>query len=275
MPLISVVLANGRMVEFDIRTELEGPARFLLSVRKCGSSIFNKIARAMAQANGCHYVDVAAAFFHANVVSKDYAEDSGLQAIVHAGNTYGGFRNMPVGLLASPLFQTGPKLLLIRDPRDALVSLYFSNAYSHPIPAASGDHVDVAQQMERQRGAALATNLDDYTIRNARAMKRSMLQYRRVLGNDSTTVLKYEDYIFDKRALMLVIAEKFGWRTDEELIRRILEWADVRPERENPTAFIRKVTPGDHREKLSAATILAINEIMRPAIELFGYSFDG
>jgi hypothetical protein len=226
----------------------------------------------MAKANDCHYVDVGGTFFRANVLPRDFANDEGLPAILHRGNIYGGFRNMPRALLTSSLFREGRKLLMIRDPRDALVSLYFSNAYSHPIPQQTGEHDEVAKQMERQRAAALATPLDEYVIQHARPMKQTMMQYRPVLANAHTTLLKYEDYILDKRALMLLIAEKFGWRPDEELIRETLEWADIRPASETPTAFVRKVTPGDHREKLSSATIAALNEILMPAFELFGYS---
>ena len=65
MTLIPVTLANGRTVEFEVRTGLEGASLFLLSVRKCGSSIFNNIAHAMAKANNCHYIDIGDTFFRA------------------------------------------------------------------------------------------------------------------------------------------------------------------------------------------------------------------
>lgn len=273
MAVIPVKLANGRTVEFDVREGLESPALFLLSVRKCGSSIFYKIAHAMARANNCNYVNVGGTFFTANIVSNDYVNDAGLVDIIRRGNVYGGFRDMPAALLATPLFRKAPKLLMIRDPRDALVSQYFSNAYSHPIPCAAGPHADVVKQMERQRAETRKMAVEDYVLRQARAMKHTMLRYRPVAGKAQTTVLKYEDYIFDKRRLMGVIAEKFGWRADEELVRGILEWADVRPENENPTSFIRKVTPGDHREKLSAAAISSVNEILEPALRFFDYPF--
>lgn len=271
MAVIPVKLRNGRIVEFDVREGLESPPLFPLSVRKCGSSLFYKIVHTMARANDCHYVDVAGICFAANIVSTDYVNDPALADILRPGNVYGGLRNMPVALLETSLFRDAPKLLMIRDPRDALVSQYFSNAYSHPIPAATGRHADVVKQMERQRAKAREMTVETYALRQARAMKQTMLRYRPIVGEAQTTVLKYEDYIFDKRRLMGVIAEKFAWRADKELVRRILEWADVVPESESPTAFIRKVTPGDHREKLSTAAISSISEILEPALRLFNY----
>jgi hypothetical protein len=272
MTRIPVALATGRTVEFEIRQGSDGPSLFLFSVRKCGSTIFNNIAHAMAKANNCHYVDIGDTFFRANVLPRDYCNDEGLPAILHRGNVYGGFRDMPHALWPSPLFCDGPKLLMVRDPRDALVSLYYSNAYSHPIPQSTGEHDEVAQHMERQRAIALGTPLDKYVIQYARGMKHSMMQYRALMQNTRTTLLKYEDYILNKGALMRIIAEKFGWQADDELISETLKWADIRPEAERPTEFIRKVTPGDHQEKLSTATIAALNEILMPVFELFRYS---
>jgi hypothetical protein len=56
------------------------------------------------------------------------------------------------------------------------------------------------------------------------------------------------------------------------LLEQILGWADVMPEEEKPTAFVRKVRPGDHRDKLDAATIARLNEIFAEEIAKYGYT---
>ncbi len=48
-------------------------------------------------------------------------------------------------------------------------------------------------------------------------------------------------------------------------------WADKVPAVEESHAFIRRVRPGDHREKLSAGVIAQLDGVLRPAMELFGY----
>ena len=103
-------------------------------------------------------------------------------------------------------------------------------------------------------------------------MCRTMLEYAPIMELADTAVLKYEDYILDKRALIGAITCAFGWTINEAQTSQILSWADVRPERENPTAFVRRVTPGDHREKLKPQTIAKLDKTLRPAMELFGYS---
>lgn len=271
METIGVTTSDGRSVTFEIETGLEGPAFFFLSIRKCGSSIFNNIGKALAEANGRNFVDVHTRFFFANVGGRLWAEEPSLRDILRPGNAYGGFRMMPLAWLDTELFQSSPKVLLVRDLRDALVSEYFSNAYSHPIPQPADEHSEVTDLMRKQREDARALEIDDAVLRRAGGMLNTAMKYEPILDSQSLTLLRYEDYIFDKAALMRLIADRFGWKADDELIRLILEWADVRPAHEDPTNFIRRVTPGDHREKLRPETIARLTETLRPALERFGY----
>ena len=98
-----------------------------------------------------------------------------------------------------------------------------------------------------------------------------MLAYAPLLDSPTLTLLKYEHYIFRKSALIALVAERFGWRASPELVARILAWADSRPDVEDPKAFVRRVTPGDHKEKLKPETIARLNEILAPTLELFDY----
>lgn len=270
MTQISLNLANRRCIEFEVSCGLGGPAFFVLSIRKCGSTIFNKICRSIADVNGHRFVHVGDTFFWNNVDVGDYVNDPALLDLVRPGNVYGGFRDMPTILVNSELFRTSPKLLMVRDPRDALVSEFFSIAYSHPLPEGGG--TDVTQMLLKQRELALQSGIDATAIRRASLMSKTMLDYASILGFEQTTVLTYEKYILDKPSLVRAVGRAFGWRIDDEQVSRIDSWADIHPVKEDPTAFVRHVTPGDHLEKLKPATIATINEILRPAMELFGYS---
>jgi hypothetical protein len=269
---ILISLASGRQIAFDVSCDLAGPAYFVFSVRKCGSSIFNSICQAVAENNGRHFVPVADTFFWKNVSVPEYVNDPALLDIVRPGNVYAGFRDMPTIFLSSEIFRQSPKLLMIRDPRDALVSLYFSIAYSHSVPEGNAAGSEVTKHLLKQRQLALSEEIDVAVIRLANAMAKTMLEYARIIDWNTTTVLKYEDYILDKRALITTIARTFEWSIDERLIGHILSWSDVRPpEVEDPRAFVRKVTPGDHREKLKPATIATLNTKLADAMKLFAY----
>jgi hypothetical protein len=271
MTSIAVSLASGDVVDFDVDAERHGPINFVFSVRKCGSSVFNEICRVLAEQNQRRFLDVGDRFFRANVREDDYLSDPALLAVLHPGNIYGGFRSMPAIFIQSPLFRESPRLLMVRDPRDAIVSEYFSMAYSHPLPAVDSGSGRVAKGLESDRSAALELGIEAYVKRRAGAMRSTMLGYASIAGDALTTILKYEDYVFAKRSLIELIVKKFEWRVSDPMIADILGWADVHPEVEQPRAFIRKVTPGDHREKLTAQTISEITETLRPAMDLFGY----
>ena len=273
MRRIQITLSNGRTVEFEVDVGGDGPACFALSVRKCGSTIFNQMCAALARRNKRHVVHVAQPFFHANVRVADYINEPSLRDLMHVGNVYAGFRNMPAPLCGHEVFEKGLKVLMIRDPRDALVSLYFSTAFSHPVPVPKeGGSDEVARTLEKKRAQTQRMSIEEFVKSEARGMLKTMQAYGRIIHDPTLTVLRYEDYIDDKRALLLRVAECFGWETDERSILSILRWADVRPSEENPRQFIRKVTPGDHKEKLGHGTIAEITEILRPSMDMFGYT---
>ena len=270
MTEIPIGLANGRQLVFDLDTCRRGPAFFLLSVRKCGSTLFNGLGMALADANEVPFFD-ARRFFLENIPVTQFLGDSGLLAALFPGNAYGGFRNMPRAFAEAELFVAGPKILLVRDPRDALVSEYFSNAYSHPIPLPHREGSDVTRLMLSQRLQARCLSIDESVLRRASGMTETMMEYATLVGSPSVTVVKYEDYIFDKAGLMRLIAECFDWNCDDGLIQRTLQWADVRPASEDPRAFVRQVTPGDHRNKLAPETIRCLDDLLAPAMNLFDY----
>jgi hypothetical protein len=267
----TILLSNGRRISFEITRQPGRGAFFILGVRKSGSSVLNAMCAALSHSNNYKYVDVAGTMFHNNLTAQSWINDPVINELLTEGNVYGGFRTMPFAFSKSNVFLTAKKVLLIRDPRDALVSEYFSNAYSHAIPAASGDGAEVTRQMTELRQKALETNIEDSVISMAAPLNRTIMGYSSVCRDDSTLLLKYENVILHKRQLIGSLCTHFGWNANEELITRILSWADVIPSKEDKKAFVRKVVPGDHKEKLSQKTIEQLNRILKPAMDLLGY----
>ena len=266
-----ILLSNGRTISFEITRQPGRGAFFILGVRKSGSSVLNQMCAALSQFNNYKFVDVAGIMFNNNITVRSWANDPVINELLTEGNVYGGFRVMPFAFSKSSIFRSAKKVLLIRDPRDALVSEYFSNAYSHVIPAASGDRAEVNRQMTELREKALNTNIEDSVLSMAPNLNRTILGYSSVCRDAATLLLKYENVILDKRRLIESICTHFGWNVNEQLITNILGWADVIPPKEDQKAFVRKVVPGDHKEKLSQKTISKLNRMLKPAMELLGY----
>lgn len=242
-------------------------AFFVLGVRKSGSSILNSIVGALANMNGFPFIDVGGTLFESGILVKDWQRDKALGAILRPGHVYGGFRNYPICLADDPLFKKSPKIFLIRDPRDALVSEYFSNAFSHSIPAA-GNAKDL---MQKSREQAQTSAVNEYVLTMAKQLKRVLNDYKQIKLDRNCKIFRYEDVIFDKAQLIADICTCFGWTVSAEQTQQILGWADVLPSEERPTEFIRRVRPGDHLEKLSPDVISQLNVTLAEDLASFGY----
>jgi hypothetical protein len=234
----------------------EFPTAFALSIRKSGSSIFNNIVTAIARASGRTVVDIPATAFENNIPYPLWNDPSNLPGLVWRGNIYVGFRDAPTAIFNDRVFQQATKLLLVRDPRDILVSEFFSNAYSHSLPKKDSN----ASVVAKERKAALQSDIETYVLGRIEALNDTIRRYQPLLNDERLTVLRYEDVIFEKASWMSQIADAFELDLTERLIKDILGWADVRPETENPTNFIRRVTPGDYLEKLSSEVVARLED---------------
>jgi hypothetical protein len=268
-----VVLAEGRSVTFQIGTFAQEDAYFVLGIRKCGSSIMHSMMHDLARLNRHPFVDVGGMFFAANVPEQDWRHDARVLAMLAPGNVYGGFRAMPIVFSASELYRKSRKILLVRDPRDALVSEYFSISYSHGLPAAEAGPGGAREEFVTLRQAALATSIEAMVLERAPLLNRTFLEYADAAADPLTRVFRYEDVILNKRPWLADMASHFGWHTGSpNFVEGMMGWADKVPAQENNREFIRKVVPGDHRNKLSPEVIAQLNRLLQPAMDLFGYT---
>lgn len=266
--MTDLVQMTYRGVAFPVRHAPDKPALFLFGVRKSGSSIMNSMVESLLPTNGVNFVDVPGRLFAAGVHVSDWQHDPGLGTLLHGGNLYGGFRDAPSGLVDHPLVVGSAKALLVRDPRDALVSEYFSNAFTHAIP----DGGETRALMLQERAAAQRSSIRDYVLRMAPELKATLDAYLPFLGMPGLRLYRYEEAVMQKRWFLHDLAAHFGLATSEAEIDAILGWADEHPAQEDPTKFVRKVTPGDHLEKLDAATIDQLNGIFAETLTRFGYA---
>jgi hypothetical protein len=260
------VLLKG--VTFQINDQDTGTASFILSVRKSGSTMFNQVCKRLATHNQANFVDVPAGMFRSNMPASAWIRDPELNSLIYPGNTYGGFRNFPLALADNKHFRAARKILLVRDPRDALVSEFFSNAYSHKIPPGQGG---ARERLLQQRRQAREQGVESYVLERVPLMQRTLGEYIPFLDDPNLLLLKYEDIIFDKSKMIDDVCAHLGWTCKPPFKDATIEAVDIRPEKEQQTEFIRKVTPGDHLEKLSSSAIDTINGQMREILDAYRY----
>jgi hypothetical protein len=272
-----VTLADGRTVTFELgdpAPAVEGgqTAFFVLGIRKCGSSLLNSMLNDLGRLNGFPFVDIGGGFFAANVPEQDWREDPAALNALAPNTVYGGFRAMPLVFARSPLYQASRKILLVRDPRDALVSEYFSIAFSHGLPDEAAGEGGAREEFLALREQTLASHIETVVLERAGILCETFLEYAEAHADKLTRTYRYEDVILDKRPWLAGMAEHFGWHTGSPaFVNGMMGWADRVPTEEQSHEFIRRVVPGDHRNKLRPAVIQQLNVILRPAMELFGY----
>jgi hypothetical protein len=273
MTLMNLTLATGTSVAFELPPPApeRDHALFVLGIRKSGSTLFNRLAIAMARRYAVPWVDIGGGFFQKDVKAGDWIGDPAVGTLLQRGYMYGGFRTAYAHFRESEVYRTGRKVLLVRDPRDALVSQYFSTLKTHSLPSAEGGAGGAAEQLLKQREAAQQQTVDDYVLLNARSFRRTLEGYLPLLDDPLLEIYRYEDVIQAKEPWIRRMLKALDLPMHKGFIERLVTENDVQPSSEDTSKFIRKVTPGDHTEKLRAPTIEALDLIFAPVAQRFGY----
>jgi hypothetical protein len=272
-PLHDVTLSLGEKgsLTFRVADAPGAPLAFCLGVRKSGSTLLNKIVVALARRNAMNTVDIPGTFFRSGMTVADWG-NSDLAAVIRPGNVYIGFRTFPASFEAYESFRSARKVFMFRDPRDALVSQYFSDAYSHSLPSRETETGrKAAEAFEAKRAEALASDVESYVLKHARSMNRTLMAYAGMLNDPTCLTLRYEDYVFQKRRMIHKILQHFAWQYPPGALEALHQGVDEVPEAEVKTRFVRQVVPGDHRRKLSPVGLRRLNNVLAESLATFDY----
>lgn len=245
------------------------PSKFGFSFWKAGSTLLFDILRGMSHASGMAYYSLMDEMWAAGI-PLGHIPPSASAAFVPHGYVYGGFRAIPPRI-SIPHWARGNSVLLVRDPRDILVSLYFSEAFSHAVPPAGADRRAV-RKFHARRSRARSMPIDAYVLQRAIPVARHFTRLINMCeGVGDITIYRYEDVIFEKQSWVRDMTGRLGMPIAPEQIATIAERVDVRPKGEDPGKHVRKVLPGDHREKLRNATIGELDQVLGNILMRYGY----
>lgn len=266
--VISLDIPDQSVVDFKYPPSNRTDSLFLMSMHKCGSTLLNNLSKAICQEARLPLVDIPGSLFVAGIENQFWENYQPLRDCFIDGYIYGGLRFMPGILKNHPVFLKSRKLFFTRDPRDALVSQYFSFAYSHVIPKQGS----LNDRLTKIRAEAQNTAIDDWCLQASENSIQRWTDMISVIGNDPlTTLLRYEDLIFDKLTLVNHICAFYGCELSENTRKGIAQHFDIVPDKEQPDKHIRFVRPGNHKDKLKPETIEIINQKYAPILDRFGY----
>lgn len=264
-------VANGHRCAFTLEPAGNEaiPSIFLVSLPKAGSTLLNRIMRPLVRAAGLTYVGLVGAANQMGVAPEDIPAELN-RAFRPKGYAFGGFRTVP-DALALPPYASERTVLLIRDPRDMLTSLYFSVAFSHR-PPGQGAGGTLAAAFDEARREARRTSIDAFVLARTGTVSDQYRDIERKLSSIRHKLYRYEDVVFDKRAWTRDMLGYLGLDIRPALIERVVAQNDVRPAGEDLTQHVRKVVPGDHADKLRPETIAELNASLDPILRRYGYA---
>jgi hypothetical protein len=156
-------------------------------------------------------------------------------------------------------------IFLIRDPRDILVSSYYSFGYTHEFSTVK----EIEEQQRQTRELIRDKTVDAFALEAANATLNHFHTIDRLAhACGRGIILKYEDMIYNW--------EKFssGLTTYLDIGRRTLRhtYKLCRPlENESDTGHRRSGKPGAYKRKLLTSTVDALNIVFAPVLTRFHY----
>lgn len=202
-----------------------------------------------------------------------------------SGYVYGGFRDADiftstgqapakVDIVAkSKALVGGCKwIFLLRDPRDCLVSLYYSHLKSHRISTGKSP-------LASARAKAQSMSIDRYVLENVATIFHNFANMLNLvnLANQASIpaqVFVYENIYYHQRIMFRDICSSLDYDLNDARWQQIVEASHVSknplntyPTSEDASRHIRKGTPGDYRSKLSESTINILNKALMPLLD--------
>jgi hypothetical protein len=245
--------------------KIDMPSGFAFSMHKAGSTLLFNILRRLCEIVGLQFVSIMDESFMKGFYPDDLPENVS-QIFLKKGYFYGGFRFLP-DQFSIPGLKEAKKIFLIRDPRDILVSLYFSVVQSHIIPKQG----KLGEAMAAARKQYSKIPIDEFVIKRSDLFLDRMVQYKKLFEHDNLRMYRYEDVIYKKQQWAEEIVDYFNWPVAKALIPSVINPLDIFPEKENPSEHVRQVHPRNYLKKLMPATINNLNEKFRPFLEMFNY----
>lgn len=226
--------------------------------------------RALVRSAGMAAIDFDGYSFNGGRSSSDIfaPSDHGHDVYSPRGYFFGPFRRYNPGIGRIEDYRT---ILQLRDPRDVLVSLYYSTAYSHNIPF---HNPELADEYLARRRAALGMSIDTFVLQHAGQLREVYQEYLdNLVDHANVLLLKYETMVTDFDAWLDAVVKFLDFDGESEAVAEVRKDAErlLRVKGENIYRERRQMTPGDFRRKLQPATVDSLTMTFHQTLERLGY----
>jgi len=280
-PLESFLKDLARRKKFEVERALiagehvntnEHPSIIHFSFNKAATQYVKSILRRCAIENGMTPVGINEYAFDTDFPFLGRVSAQEMEQYAHifkkTGYLYSVFGSAIAGI---PHIEQYKIVLVARDPRDILVSDYFSKAYSHVVPSSRGDKRD---QFMAERERALASTIDEYAIANSEKIAGIFSQYRTLFLEryPHVYVTTYEAMLSDFASWLSELLDYCELDASQQLFQSLVQAnEDKKPKKEDKLRHVRRGQSGDYKEKLKPETIEHLDAKFAPMLAEFGY----
>ena len=236
----------------------------MFGMHRGGSSITGRLLQLVLAAAGYRLVDEARRYYEAGY-SPDDIPHAFFSDLAPTGTFYGPFRSYPLTMRLANLSAI-TKILIVRDPRDCLVSSYYAQRGPHDRSDLRRATIRLPTQLDDE------DSIDDFCIRAADPVCRHLDAMRLLcLHYPETLVYRYEDIFADPCGWLSEIVDRLRLTVADETLDQARLEAVFDTDGEDAGRHHRQGRPRDHHQKLSRQTAVYLAEVFAPQLTFFSY----
>ena len=237
----------------------------IFTLHKCASTMLQRCFEKIGDFNGITNVALDKWIFSTGYTYTSENKKEFKNLFVPKGYWYGVYRG-PFIKWTDWEISKKKSILLVRDPRDIVVSHYFSMSYSHVAPGSKNVKMcDTPSFVFKE--------INEYVVEVADKFNDVLERYiDDLLPLGNTKLFRYEDVILDKIQFFVPAMNHLNLDFPrKDFLKMIVEETQI-PSTENVHQHIRRVLPGDYKNKLSEETIDKLNNKFRRVLDYFDYN---
>ncbi len=239
-----------------------------ITMHKAASVFVNDVLHDILGSNGYPHIDFAGEAFNSGVKEWDYCVNRS-HLFSQQGYYFGAFRGPYVDKFED--LSNNKIVIQVRDPRDCIVSLYYSYMFSHAEPGKGA----LNKLFHKIKKSTSEMDIDEFAIQQARSYSHRLDNIEYIMENYQDYVLiSYEDMVTNFNKWYIELVSYLDVDVSEKIKDKIFQEGKSKPEEEDVNQHRRQVTPGDYKRKLLPATQIEITKILEWHLLKFNYNLD-